>query len=247
MFSVFYEKDEAWIGGGLECVNVPILKMKINKNEKTFINQYYPFASIKSIMFLNSDNGWAVGSPSTILHFDGQQWGKAEMNDDYSSLNSVFFSDENNGISAGYGGSVLIYSENMWTKERLTTNQNLNGAVIFKNKYFAVGDSGTIIYRDLTLNNIITGINNNNDEIVQVYPNPCDEFLNIVIPCENNDLTASISVSSLSGEIIMQKELKLSTRSLTYPLVTREFKNGLYVIKTTFGGKTTTKEFIIRH
>ncbi len=118
LFSAFYEKDELWIGGGLECVNLPIIKMNTNKKEETFINQFYPFASIKSIMFIKPANGWAVGSPSTILHFDGQQWEKAEISDDYSSLNSVFFSDENNGISVGFGGSVLIYSESMWTKEK---------------------------------------------------------------------------------------------------------------------------------
>jgi photosystem II stability/assembly factor-like uncharacterized protein len=247
LFSVFYKKDETWIGGGLECVNVPIFKMEINNSKKIIINPYDPYASIKSIMFLNPDNGWAVGSPSTILHFNGQQWGKDNATDDYSSLNSVFFSDENNGISVGYGGTVLIYSDNFWIKEKHTTTQNLNGATIINNKYFAVGDSGTIIQRNLTSNNILTDIHYNNPVEIQVFPNPCDEYLNVVIPYENDDMTVVISVSNISGEIIMQKELKLGKRNLNYPVFTGDLKNGLYIIKANIKNKITSNKFIIRH
>lgn len=247
LFSAFYEKDEVWIGGGLECVNLPIIKMKINKKEETFINQFYPFASIKSIMFLNPANGWAVGSPSTILHFDGQQWGKDNSIDDYSSLNSVFFSDENNGISVGYGGTVLIYTDSFWIKEKQTTTKNLNGSTIINNKYFAVGDSGTIIQRNLNSKNTVEDIHYNNPLEIQVFPNPCDDYLNIVIPCENDDMTITISVNNISGEIIMHKELKLGKSGLIYPIFTGDLKNGLYIIKADIKNKIISNKFIIRH
>jgi photosystem II stability/assembly factor-like uncharacterized protein len=246
LYSVFYKKDEAWLGGGLECINVPLIKMEMNKNENLFINSFDPYATIKSIFFLSPEDGWAVGSPSILLHFDGNQWERTSTNDNYSSLNSVFFSDENNGISVGFGGTVMIYSNNVWSKEITMTNHNLKGAAIIKNKYFAVGDSGTIIHIDLASENIANDINNNHEKI-QVYPNPCDELLNVVIPCDYDDSGVSMSVYNLLGKIIMQKELRLSTRSTTYPLITRDLKNGLYMIRITIGDKIIINRFIISH
>ena len=246
-YTVFFQEDEAWIGGGLECVNVPILKMGITKNENFLINSIDPNATIRSIIFSSPEDGWAAGSPSTLLHFNGRQWEKADINTDFSSLNSVFFSKENKGIGVGYGGTILTCTDNVWNKEKIMTTQNLNGAVITSNKYLAVGDSGTIISRDLGSENILNDPYKSNLGIIKIYPNPCDEFLNVIIPSEIDNLSIRLTVSNLSGEIIMQKELGLSTRSLTYTLVTSDLEDGLYFIKTAVGGKTIVSKFIVRH
>jgi len=246
-YSVFFREDEAWIGGGLECVNVPILKMGMTKNEDLLINSFDPNATIRSIMFSGPEDGWAAGSPGTLLHFNGRQWEKAGINNDFSSLNSVFFSKENKGIGVGYGGTILTCTDNVWNKEKIMTTQNLNGAVITGNKYLAVGDSGTIISRDLGSENILNDPYRSDPGIIKIYPNPCDEFLNVIIPSEIDNLSIRLTVSNLSGEIIMQKELRLSTRSLTYTLVTSDLKDGLYFIKTAVGGKTIVSKFIVRH
>lgn len=246
-YSVFFNKDVAWIGGGLECVNIPIMKMGISKNENSFINSFDSYATIRSIIFSSPEDGWAAGSPGTLLHFNGRQWEKAGINNDFSSLNSVFFSKEKKGIAVGYGGTILTCTDNVWNKEKIITTQNLNGAVITGNKYLAVGDSGTIISRDPGSENILNDPYNNNLGITKIYPNPCDEFLNVIIPSEIDNLSIRLTVSNLSGEIIMQKELRLSTRSLTYTLVTSDLKDGLYFIKTDVGGKIIVSKFIVRH
>ena len=246
-YSVFFREDEAWIGGGLECVNVPIMKVGITKNEDFLINSVDPNATIKSIIFLSPENGWAAGSPSTLLHFNGLQWEKAGINNDFSSLNSIFFSKENKGIGVGYGGTILTCTDNLWNKEKIMTNQNLNGAVIIGNRYIAVGDSGTIISRDQGSENILNDPYNSNTGIIKIYPNPCDEFLNVIIPSEIDNLSIRLTVSNSSGEIIMQKELRSSTICLTYTLVTSDFKDGLYFIKTAVGSRTIVNKFIVRH
>jgi hypothetical protein len=223
------------------------MKMGLNKSDNSFFYPFDPLATIKSIILMGQTDGWAAGSPSILIHFDGDQWNRASTNDDYSSLNSIFFSEENNGISAGYGGTVLIFSDNVWVKQKTITSQNLNGATIAKSNYFAVGDSGTIIHMNLASHNIETDFSKNNLEKIQVYPNPCDDFLNIVIPCDYDDLAVTVSVRNLSGEIIMQRELRSRTISLTYPLITKDFVNGLYLVSTTIGDKTTSNKFIVRH
>ena len=247
LYSTFYRKDEAWIGGGLECIDVPLIKIGINSKGNLPINSYNLNATIKSLVFINPNDGWAVGSPSILLHYDGNKWDKDSNDDNYSSLNSVFFSDENNGISVGFGGTVLTFTNHLWTNEIIVTDQNLNGASIIKNRYFAVGDSGTIISMDAAFESLKTDKSNNNKEKIRIYPNPCDEFLNIVFPSVYEDSKASLSVYNLLGEIIMQKELRLGNRSTTSPLITKELKNGLYMIRITLGDKTTIYEFVIRH
>src|SRR5664280_3833936 len=67
-------------------------------------------ATITGLAMINPEEGWAVGSPSIIMHFDGNNWNKADLDFSYPSLRSVFFSNGNNGITAGYSGTVLIYS-----------------------------------------------------------------------------------------------------------------------------------------
>lgn len=246
LYSTVYRKDEVWLGGGLECVTVPLMKMEISKNENSLINSFDSYGTIKSIVFPDPEDGWAVGSPSIMLHFDGNQWERTSVNENYSSLNTVFFSEKNNGISVGYGGTILIYSGNAWTKEEIMSSQNLNGAIIIKNKYFAVGDSGTILQMDKASDMMAAGIDKNKKNI-QVYPNPCDELLNVVMHSDYDDSGVSFSIYNFSGKIIMQKELRSGTRSITYPLITRDLEDGLYMIKITIGDETAVNKFIIKH
>lgn len=245
LYSALYKKDEAWFGGGLECDNVPI--MNINMNKKSEFNSFDNHAVIKSIIFTNPDDGWAAGSPSILLHFDGLKWEKVSDIADFSSLNSVFFSNECNGISVGYGGSVITYSDNGWTREETITKQNLNGAIITGNNYYAVGDSGTIISKNLNTEIIPDDFITDELRKIQVYPNPCDEFLNIEIPFIIDNFNVLISVSNLFGKIILKNELKLSNRYMIYPLTTSNFIDGLYLINVTIAGKTITMKFIVRH
>ena len=247
LYTAFFESDDAWIGGGLECVNVPITKM-VYKGGMTLINNFDSFATINSICFLNSYNGWAVGSPSTILHFDGLRWEKPLINDRFPSLKSVFFSDENNGISVGYSGTILIFSGDKWIKENSCVTQNLRGAAVIGNTFYAVGDSGTIVMKDLSANNkAIATIPQEVPGKILLFPNPCDEVLNINLPGKNDYAIVMISITNTYGQVIMQKKLNIGDGNLIYPIVTSELKNGLYFLQAVIGSKTTTIKFIIRH
>lgn len=244
--SAFYDMNEAWIGGGLECVNVPILKMGINENIVT--KTFDPYAFIKSLFFLNQNDGWAVGSPGTILHYDGESWGKVSIDYNYSSLNSVFFSKENNGISVGHAGTVLIYKGETWIKESSLINQNLKGCTMSGNTYYAVGDSGTIITKKLTVNDNL-GMTSEQEpgEGVKVFPNPCNDILNIILPGIDDKKDFLITIFNSSGQIIRQKQFNTSYGNLTFPIGTTEIENGIYLLKVVAGSQTNTVRFIIKH
>jgi photosystem II stability/assembly factor-like uncharacterized protein len=246
LYAISFNNDVAWIGGGLECVNVPIMKLE-NISGKEFTNSAKLFATITGITMINSNNGWAVGSPSTIMQFNGQQWNKSDLDFSYPSLRSVFFSDINNGISAGYSGTILIYFGSKWTIEKASTSRNLNGTAIIGSYYYVVGDSGTIIMKKMGTNNdLISNPKFKLDEI-GIYPNPASELINIVIPGENDYSTFFISITSITGQKVLQKELEFSDVNYPYPLVTRDFKNGIYILKTIVNGKAATGRFVIKH
>jgi hypothetical protein len=245
--TVSFEDDNAWIGGGLECVNVPIMKMTY-MDGSTIINNFDSFVSIYGIFFLNSYNGWAVGSPSTILHFDGVKWEKPVINYKFSSLKSIFFSDENKGISVGYSGTILIFSDGKWIKENSFVTQNLKGAAIIGNTFYAVGDSGTIVMKNLTANNKITAtIPQEIPGKIQLFPNPCNRYLSILFSTENDNSDIFISIINSNGQVVFQKKLNLGNRNLTYPIVTSNLNDGLYILRTNIDGKMTSSKFVVRH
>jgi len=245
LYSVYYERNGAWIGGGLECVNVPLIKMGINDNNLTYVSNPYP--SVNSICLSNENNGWAVGSPNTVLHFDGANWEKENISYDFPSLISVSFSLENSGISVGYAGTILVYNNGTWIKEYSLTNQNLKGSAISGNTYYAVGQGGTIITKKPTETDNYTYLSEKEPEQIRVFPNPCSDILNIIFPkiIANEDIL--VSIVDKSGQIIKQKQYNSLGGNLSYPMVISELKNGLYFLKAVADSKTSTVKFVVKH
>lgn len=244
LFSVSFENNNTWISGGLECVSVPIMKIADAKGGE-ISDTYNTSAFIFSMAVIKKDNGWAVGSPSTFLHFDGQTWEKPAFSYNFPSLKSVFFSDENNGISVGYEGTILTFSDNIWKKESISATQNLNGAAIVDYTYYAVGDSGTILVKNLSAENNANILDKILEE-TQLYPNPCDEYINIVTSLQSN-ANLLISITNASGQLMKQGVLNLVDGNLINRVFTGDLENGLYIIKTNKGNKLTSVKFIVKH
>jgi photosystem II stability/assembly factor-like uncharacterized protein len=248
LYAVSAKNDLSIIGGGLEGVNIPIMKM-VDNSEKTFANSFYPFIEVKSIAQTEQNNVWVVGGrPGEILHFNGDEWEKVEFDNKLPSQNCIFFADENNGISVGYGGTILTYSEKVWTRQNSPVKVKLNGAAISGSKYYAVGDNGTILMRNLTTTNeVIENIFQKKADLIKLFPNPCDDYLNILSSAENDNSTVFISIVNSLGQIIFQKEFNLGNRNSNYHIVTSIFNDGIYLLITNIGGKITTSKFIVRH
>lgn len=234
LYTVIFEKDNSWIGGGLECVSVPIMQLTNTKGQLS-VNSYKSYSYINSLTFSGPENGWAVGSPSTLLHYNGKTWEKPSTDNKFSSLKSISFLDENNGVSVGYGGTILVFKNNKWISETAPTNQNLNGVTVSDNNYYVVGNNGTIITKDLKTNtNSPVKIREASREI-QVYPNPCDEILNIIIPFENENTPVWITISNTDGQIVLKKQLMDVSKEINNTIVTKSLKNGLYLLQTRIG------------
>jgi photosystem II stability/assembly factor-like uncharacterized protein len=248
LYTTSLNSDAIWIGGGLECVNFPLMKIQNDQSGKVANSIKLP-ATITGLAMINPQEGWAVGSPSTIMHFDGNNWNKADLDFSYPSLRSVFFSNGNNGITAGYSGTVLIYSGGNWTFEKTTTSNNLNGTSIAGNSYYAVGDKGTIITKQMDpVNYSVLRANPQNKLFnLEIFPNPSDEIINFSLPLDNNFSTFTASVSSNSGQVLFQNEFQSGNGGLPYQIATRYLSNGLYILKVNLGTKTYSSKFIIKH
>jgi photosystem II stability/assembly factor-like uncharacterized protein len=246
LYATSANSDAIWIAGGLECVNVPIIKIQNDQTGK-ITNSAKFSATITGLAMINQEEGWAVGSPSTIMHFDGNQWNKTELDFNFPSLRSVFFSDMDNGISAGYSGTVLTYSGGRWTLEKTATVNNLNGTLITGNSYYAVGDKGIIItkkmdpYKSMSSDPKIKSFN------IAVFPNPADDIINFSVPVENANSTFTASVSNSAGKVIFQNEFQSGNGNLPYQIMTNSFSNGLYILNVISGNKTFSSKFIIKH
>ena len=247
LFTVSYLAKEAWIGGGLECVNVPIIKIEPKISPTSPTSQFDSYASINSFSFIDSNNGWAVGSPSVLLHFDGSQWIRETLINDFPSLLSVFFKDKDNGISVGYGGSILTFRENHWTKESSNTDCNLRGCTQSNNICYAVGDKGTILEKTGSIGSMNDLTEIDKAKVIELYPVPCDNFLNMRIGDENTIKPVLITVTNSTGQIIKSYEPESDKFVFPFQIETSGLKPGIYFIEAKTNQGPIISKFIVNH
>jgi len=244
--SAYFIGNEIWFGGGLECVNVPIMKMA---PEDASLSKYesLPFATINALFFLSPYNGWAVGSPSTLLRYNGVEWTETVLHDRFPSLVSLTFVDENDGICVGYNGTILTYSEGKWIREKSFVRHDLKGSFAFDGTYYVVGDNGTILKKsrgaDKTVLNMAERVTDN----FILYPNPSNEIANIEVESDNESLNGSVSITDEGGMLIFQQEFKLDEGKYSLPVATKNFPDGIYFCKVNLNSKMIVRTFVVIH
>jgi photosystem II stability/assembly factor-like uncharacterized protein len=246
LYTASFENDDVWIGGWRENINVPILKIGLSKRLNIY-TRFNHFSSVTGLAFLNSFDGWAVGSPSFVLHYDGFSWKRFDVKDNFSSLNSVFFSDENNGISVGFNGTILTYDGETWLKQSSPVTRKLNYACISGGSYYVVGDSGTIISKGQNPD-YFSSYTETNSLKIDIYPNPGDNIINFILPPESMFEASFLSLINVEGEVVMKKEINIGFLGLISQINTSGLDNGIYFLKAlTTEGKTAYGKFIIKH
>jgi hypothetical protein len=86
---------------------------------------------------------------------------------------------------------------------------------------------------------------NKNDEYVEVFPNPTENILSVdyFIKYKKN---VSISLSTLSGNLVMQKELGEQMPGTYYTRMdVSNYSKGIYLLKVKTGNKTETKKIAV--
>ncbi len=109
-------------------------------------------ASLNSVTFLDSLNGFACGANGTVIKTTngGTNWTNTNNNIGSVILNSVSFKDLNNGVIVGDSGKVFLTSNGglNWTLQPSLTNRNLLNVKYYNQGIVIVGEYGVIIKKD---------------------------------------------------------------------------------------------------
>ncbi len=247
LFSVSSTEGVSFIVGGLECLNIPI--MKLNKASNFELSKIYDpdFVELKSIYISNQSNVWAVGNRGAAFHFNGIHWEKFPLPERLPSLNSVYFVTDENGIIVGNSGIALIYNDSKWIRENTPVEVKLNGASVYDNMYYAVGNKGTILSYQLNNTQDNTIIRDNIRVDISSYPNPSADLVNILIPDKSGLITGLLTVSNSNGQVIMSKMIYSDISESPVQINTSLLENGLYIVQIISSGWSASGKFIIKH
>ena len=247
LFSVNVGNDLTLIGGGLECLSVPIMQMDESTGKKLFSVFTPDNVEIKSISAIDKNRLWAVGRPGAIFYYDGTSWNNPVIDEKMPSLNSIYFKDQNIGLAVGYGGSIYTCTDGTWEKAESPVQNKLNGAVIYGNAYYAVGNNGTLVTMNRIPQTPSADEPDKNHQIkLEAYPNPASDFINVKIPIEGTYNSGQMTITNINGRAIMMKTLDGMTDGQIIAISTSHLSNGLYLVKIQADGKTATGRFIIK-
>lgn len=244
--SVQYTGDEVWIAGGQENISFPMLKLGSIETSPTIYNGFESLAIVNGISFQDVNSGWAVASPSQILYFNGINWNSHPLSNRFPTLTSISFSKDGSGTCVGYKGTLLNFENNEWNREYSGTEQNLRAVTFSENSFYAVGDNGTILRKNLnpSVNELPQAIGNKIS--FNSYPNPCQDVLNVVVNSTQN-LTGNLTITDVYGKLVLNKEIWVESGSLTIPVETSKLKNGLYMMYISVGGVSEVNKFLVIH
>jgi photosystem II stability/assembly factor-like uncharacterized protein len=211
LYSVSGKGDSFIIGGGMECVNIPVMKI-LNDVARTQEKLFDPQFEIKSLSLTEEGNIWAASCPGGIFHFDGNEWAKIDFEKKIPALNSICFSDRNTGISVGYSGTVMTYSVEGWKRHDSPVKVKLNGSAVSGGTYYAVGNEGTIIsWKDVVITAEMSGQDKPDPIKIEIFPNPAYERLNMIIPGEDGFLADRIIISNVYGQVVLNRRIDPGT------------------------------------
>lgn len=248
LYAVSGRGDSFIVGGGLECVNIPVVKI-FNDAARSQENLFDPHLEIRSISFTEGGSIWAASWPGGIFHYDGKEWKKIDFKNKIPALNSICFSGENIGISVGYSGTVMTYSVKGWERHDSPVKVKLNGASVSGDTYYAVGNEGIIISRkDASIAAENRGLEKQDPIKIEIYPNPAFERINIIIPGENDFIADRILISNVYGQVVVNRRIDQGSGGEVYHVNTSGFMDGLYLVKIYSSGKEqASAKFMVRH
>lgn len=169
----------------------------------------------------------------------GQSWNMLQTNTE-RNLNAVYFVNDTLGYTAGDSGLLMKTTNGgqTWTSESTTTTTNINLVYVSENRigYFVTSDF--LLYK-----NSLLGIEDHKspdpiDGIVEIYPNPASQFLNICLSGPN--YPASARIISIQGSIVAEKTLRTNPEQIDV----RFLPPGMYVLQIVRNSNTLSKRFI---
>jgi lysyl endopeptidase len=148
-------------------------------------------------------------------------------------------------IPGGSGvNGTFVPSAGQWRTELLNLNNFIGQADVrlrFENKS-AWGNNMYLDNFNIRTNALSIGENEGLNNLVNIYPNPSNEEVNIEFKKMMGD--ENIRVVDLAGRIVFQKQLNYENKVV---LSTLNWSNGVYLIEVQSGINTSMKKLIVQH
>ncbi len=236
-------------GGGFPSGNIGSITVNQNNGDEVLLS--FTNYKIKSI-FYTTDGGssWSDVSGNLEENSDGSG--------DGASVRWVSFLKLSDGTYKYYAGtSVGLYSTTKldgtstdWTQEGASSIGNIVIAMVKTREsdgLVAIGSHANGLYSA----NVTSGssaaidkVNNENDKLVNVFPNPSDGKYELKIDLQKrNDLI--ITVFNMSGQLVYfnkEKNVKNITKNIDISHLTK----GIYNLEVIAGGKVINKKLVIK-
>jgi photosystem II stability/assembly factor-like uncharacterized protein len=188
-----------------------------------------------------------VGKPGTIFRKDWTGWQRIEIEGMLPALTNIFFTGKTEGITVGHGGTIMTYTnESGWQRDESPVNNKLNGSYIVGNKYYVVGNNGTVLVR--TRNTIPPEGESSvsSPKLISTYPNPASDILNIIIP-DMEIPSGTVTVLDSWGKVLFKKDFDYINEGFPDKIITTGFSDGLYIVNITSGARhVASGKFIVK-
>lgn len=96
-------------------------------------------------------------------------------------------------------------------------------------------------------NDVLSGIGDNTRNLLNtlVYPNPASEKATVLVPTEQGG-KVDVSVTDIVGRTVYSTRIDASENQTRINLVTKDWGNGIYLIRTTYMGVTGINKLIVK-
>lgn len=175
----------------------------------TWVNMSYPTVAVHlfSTYFVSDDTGFATGQPVAgqpgyvLKTTDGTNWTNTALGNAGQIFNRVVFVNNTTGFIVGNSGKIFTTTNTggSWSEMISGTGNTLRNFDFSSNVRIAVGDGGTIMRLvDITTSNE----NLLENKLIQIYPNPVKDVLNI----RSNLEVKKITVRDITGKVVLLSE-----------------------------------------
>ncbi|MBP6301918.1 MAG: T9SS type A sorting domain-containing protein [Bacteroidia bacterium] len=148
------------------------------------------------------------------------------------------FAGGSNGCAVITGTPTLAQVGDYPIKIRIQTNTLIGGTIPLSRI-----DSG--IYDFKILATVSTGPQIGEGKLFSVYPNPANQSIQLKLAPISN--TGKLTVCNLLGNVVLEKELGVSTTQSDENINSSQWPSGLYLIQLKSGDKLTTHKILVKH
>lgn len=148
------------------------------------------------------------------------------------------FAGGSNGCAVITGTPTLAQVGDYPIKIRIQTNTLIGGTIPLSRI-----DSG--IYDFKILATVSTGPQIGEGKLFSVYPNPANQSIQLKLAPISN--TGKLTVCNLLGNVVLEKELGVSTTQSDENINSSQWPAGLYLIQLKSGDKLTTHKILVKH